>query len=202
VARPRLVRVLILGRMHPHQLALLELLEAHVPADAIERGHLQELIDLVRRDPRCFARDSFTPGHITGSAFVVDHARGLLLLHHHRKLDRWLQLGGHDNGEQDVLQTALREAREESGLSRIDLPPGPPRILDVDVHTIPARKEDPAHRHLDVRFLFLADATQPLSMDAAESRALAWVPLADAAERMGELGAVRVVNKLTAALAN
>lgn len=182
--------------MQPHQQALLSLLAAHAPADAVERGHLEQLVAFVAREPRCFARDTFVPGHITGSAFVVDAARGLLLLHHHRKLDRWLQLGGHDGGEQDALATARREAHEESGLKRLLLPPGPPRILDVDVHTIPARKEDPAHQHLDVRFLLLADATAPLHLDAAESHALQWVPLSEAAERMGEAGAQRVIAKI------
>jgi len=69
------------------------------------------------------------------------------------------------------------------------------------VHTIPARKDEPAHQHLDVRFLLLADSTQPLSMDAQESHALAWIPLADAAAKMGEAGAVRVVAKIEALLA-
>src|SRR2546430_4440940 len=62
------------------------------------------------------------------------------------------------DGERDAAATAHREAREESGLARIDWPQGPRRALDVDVHVIPARKDEPAHQHLDVRFLFLADS--------------------------------------------
>src|SRR5438270_1981204 len=182
--------------MKPHQRALLALLEAHGPVDDTERGHLQAIRDFVAREPACFSRSTWTPGHITGSAFLVDPARGVLLLHHHRKLDRWLQLGGHDDGERDAAATALREAREESGLSRVDWPAGPRTVLDVDVHLIPARKDEPAHQHLDVRFLFFADAGAPLALDAQESRAMAWVPLGEAAAKMGEAGAARVVSKI------
>src|SRR4051812_45048908 len=98
--------------MTPHQAQLLALLDAHAPADAIEAGHLQAIRDLVARDAACFLRTTYLPGHITGSAFIVDPARRVLLLHHHRKLDRWLQLGGHDDGERDAAATAHREARE------------------------------------------------------------------------------------------
>ena len=185
--------------MLPHQERLLHLLLAHHPADEVERAHLEHIAGFVRREPACFARATL-PGHITGSAFVVDRDRGALLLHHHRKLDRWLQLGGHDEGEQDAAATALREAREESGLTRLTLD-APPRILDVDVHAIPARPNEPGHLHLDVRFLVLADGSEPLRLDVVESKALAWVPFDEAAERMGEAGARRVVAKLRARLA-
>ncbi len=185
--------------MRPHQERLLQLLLEHRPADEVERAHLEHLAGFVRAEPACFGRATL-PGHITGSAFVVDAERGALLLHHHRKLDRWLQLGGHDEGEQDAAATALREAREESGLTRLALEV-PTRILDVDVHAIPARPGEPGHLHLDVRFLVLADGAEPLRLDLAESKALAWVPFEEAAARMGEVGAQRVVTKLRARLA-
>ena len=181
-----------------HQARLLALLAAHPPADRVEQGHLEAIRDFVAREPACFLRTTFVPGHITGSAFILDPARGLLLLHHHRKLDRWLQMGGHDDGERDAASTALREAREESGLAKIDWPAGPRKVLDVDVHQIPARKDEPAHQHLDVRFALWADSRQPLTVDALESKALAWFPLAEAEAKMNEPGAVRVVAKLRA----
>lgn len=183
-----------------HQQRLLDLLAAHRPADPLERAHLEQIVGFVAAEPACFARTTWAPGHITGSAFIVDPARRLLLLHHHRKLDRWLQMGGHDDGELDAAATALREAREESGLGALRFASEPPRVLDVDVHQIPARKEEPAHLHLDVRFLFFADSSQPLAPDAQESKAVAWVPLAAAAQKMGEVGAARVVAKIEALL--
>ena len=183
-----------------HQQRLLDLLAGHVPADALEREHLARIAAFVAVEPACFSRRTFEPGHITGSGFVVDPARRLLLLHHHRKLDRWLQLGGHDDGELDAAATALREAREESGLAQVALAQEPPAVLDVDVHAIPAGAGEPAHLHFDLRFLFFADSSQPLALDAAESRALCWLPLAEAPVRMGEVGALRVARKIEAAL--
>ncbi len=188
--------------MQPHQSKLLSLLERHVPADATEAAHLAAIRELVAREPGCFSRTHWAPGHITGSAFIVDPEQRKMLLHHHRKLDRWLQMGGHDDGELDASATALREAREESGLARVDWPPGERVVLDVDVHEIPARKDDPSHQHLDVRFLLYADSTQPLAMDAQESHALAWFPLGEAAAKMGEVGAQRVVEKIKRLLAS
>src|SRR5690242_15275426 len=98
----------------------------------------------------------------------------MMLLHYHRNLRRWLQMGGHDNGEQDASATALREAQEESGLLRLALQPA---VLDVDVHPIPAFGSQPAHDHLDVRFLVLADVREPLTRNVGESLDLRWFPL-------------------------
>ena len=122
--------------------ALHDALLAHEPADDAERRDRDAIAALVAGTPRCFDRGFYTPGHVTGSAFVVDAGTGRVLLHHHRRLDRWLQLGGHDEGEHDPLQTALREAREESGLT--DLTPLQTAILDIDVHEIPAGRSEPA----------------------------------------------------------
>ena len=98
---------------------------------------------------RPMPRACFDDGHITGSAWVVDPAGSRLLLTHHRKLGKWLQLGGHSDGEPDTLAVALREAREESGLR---VRPISNAVLDIDIHTIPALKGEPAHLHYDVRF--------------------------------------------------
>lgn len=179
-----------------HQRQLLDLLSRHAPLDAAEQAHFDAIHRLVSQEPHCFDRRTWRPGHITGSAFVVDPAHRVMLLHHHRKLDRWLQLGGHDDGARDAAATALREAREESGLRRIDWPSGPRSILDLDVHVIPARGDEPAHQHLDVRFMLLADSKEPLHRDARESKALAWVALDAVDAKMNEVGARRVLAKL------
>lgn len=118
-------------------------------------------------------------GHFCGSAWVVDRQSGptpaeqRVLLTHHRKLGRWLQLGGHADGQTDLRSVALTEAAEESGLLTLELRPD---IFDVDIHEIPARPGEPVHLHLDVRFAILADAREPL-VASAESHALAWVPV-------------------------
>jgi len=173
------------------QTRLLALLDAHVPLDAAEAAHLAAIHAFVASEPQCFSRATL-PGHITGSAFVVDERRGLVLLHHHRKLDRWLQLGGHDDGACDAAATALREAREESGLTSLTLVPS---ILDVDVHDIPAWGTEPGHQHLDVRFLVHGDGGE-LPVQSGESHALQWFPVTELTARMGEPGAARVARRL------
>ena len=146
---------------------------AHEPADDDERRDRDAIAALVPPPRAASTASSTTPGHVTGSAFVLDAASGQVLLHHHRRLDRWLQLGGHDDGEHDPLATALREAREESGLP--DLRPLTAAILDVDVHAIPAGRgaAAPAPR----RPLRPAARRRNRSSSGAESLALAWLPL-------------------------
>lgn len=179
--------------LDPERQTLAHALAAHVAADAEEQRHLDVLSELVRRVATCFDRSTFEPGHVTGSAFVVDPA-GRLLLHHHRRLDRWLQLGGHDDGERDPLRTALREAREESGLTDLELLV--PSILDVDVHSIPEGKREPAHLHHDVRYLFVTRSPERIARDDAESHALAFFSLDEAERLLAEPSAKRVITKI------
>ena len=103
-------------------------------------------------------------------------------------------MGGHTDGESDVLRSALREAREESGLVRLEPIPatGGPTILDLDVHEIPARESEPAHAHHDVRFLLEASEREPLARQVAESKALVWFSADDLASRLGEESLVRM----------
>ncbi|MDT8410670.1 MAG: NUDIX hydrolase, partial [Wenzhouxiangellaceae bacterium] len=112
-------------------------------------------------------------GHITGSAWLVDPSGSEVLLTHHRKLDRWLQLGGHSDGDPDTAAVALREAGEESGLAVELLSPD---ILDIDIHEIPARKDDPAHFHFDVRYVVASTSGRDYQV-SAESNNLAWVAI-------------------------
>ena len=142
----------------------------------------------------CFHRSCRT-GHITGSAWVVDAAGERVLLTHHRKLGRWLQLGGHSDGNPDTLAVALREAQEESGLAVRALEEG---IFDLDVHLIPARGGEPAHHHFDVRFLAVAEHDR--FRTSGESFALCWVPV-DGVRTFTEEGSVlRMARKWQARL--
>ena len=152
---------------------LLAELRDYAAATQRERAMVDETIAFVRVHADCFERTQVL-GHITASAWIVDSARTQALLTHHRKLDRWLQLGGHADGDADVRRVALREATEESGLSGISF--AQTAIYDVDVHEIPARGAEPAHKHYDVRFVFIADALAPLVL-SDESHALAWRPI-------------------------
>ena len=141
-------------------------LRRHAPADAKEAADLTEILAFVDRHPDPFHR-GILEGHLTGSAVVVSAAGDQVLLLHHRKLRRWLQPGGHaEAGERSGEAVALREAREETGIEGLTLHPTAPRPLDVDVHPIPARGDEPAHRHLDLRYLVVA----PRRRDAASPR--------------------------------
>lgn len=179
--------------LDPPRAALRAALLAHAPADAEEARDRDAMLALVESERACFARTTFSPGHFTGSAFVLSATSGRVLLHHHRRLGKWLQMGGHDEGESDPAATALREGCEESGLA--DLVLLSPAILDLDVHPIPAGKGEPDHAHFDVRYAAVTRSEYEARADAAESLGLAWLPLDEAARRMDEPGARRALAK-------
>jgi 8-oxo-dGTP pyrophosphatase MutT (NUDIX family) len=152
---------------------LLALLEAHArrwPDDAERAARIAAFIEA---HDDCLLR-TCRPGHLTGSAWIVSADHASVLLVHHRKLGRWLQPGGHADGEADLLQVALREAREETGLARLATRPGGDP-LDLDIHEIPAHGDEPPHLHLDVRFLLVAAAGET-PRASEESTAVRWVP--------------------------
>jgi 8-oxo-dGTP pyrophosphatase MutT (NUDIX family) len=154
---------------------LADALARHQPADDAEAKDLAQIRAFVTRHPDPFDR-RIAAGHLTGSAIVIsaDGTRTLLL--HHKKLDRWLQPGGHaDPGETAGEHVALREALEETGLLGLALHPSAPRPLDVDVHDIPARGAEPAHQHLDLRYLVVAPADAVFSRSTEETRDMRWV---------------------------
>ena len=113
-------------------------------------------------------------GHFTASAWLVDRARERLLMTHHRKLDRWLQLGGHADGDRDLAAVALKEAEEESGLVDLVVEPA---LFDLDRHWIPERGDVPGHWHYDARYVVRATGSEDFAV-SDESHALAWRPIA------------------------
>jgi len=170
----------------------LEELGRYIALDAAEEEMRARMHAFVAAHEDCFRR-SLLIGHITSSCWIVDLPRGRALLTWHKRLNRWLQMGGHVELEDaTLLDAALREAREESGLVRVR--PVSPAIFDVDIHPIPARKDEPEHFHFDVRFLFEADPSEPLTV-SAESREIAWVPLAEVVERNPDASMRRMVAK-------
>lgn len=174
-----------------HRQPLLDQLADYAARHPDEAETVSRFIDFVRGEADCFER-SLAVGHVTGSAWIVNADGSQVLLTHHRKLDRWLQLGGHADGDPDVLAVALKEAREESGLDDFEvLRAG---IFDLDIHPIPARKSDPEHLHYDVRYLLRATgATDYVVSD--ESHDLRWVPLDEVASLTTEDSMTRMVRK-------
>ena len=136
------------------------------------------------------------PGHVTGSAWIVSPDRRRTLLTHHHKLAKWLQLGGHADGDADLMAVALREAQEESGLTRLRAVSG--RIFDCDRHLIPARGNEPSHYHHDLRFMIEADPAEPLVI-SNESKDLAWIEVAQVTSLNAEESMARMVRKTRAA---
>ena len=156
--------------------ALAESLLALHPADEEEARDRDHILAFVRRHEHPFDR-AIPEGHLTGSAITVSSDGAGVLLLHHRKLDRWLQPGGHgDPGETTGEEVALREAFEETGIAGLALHPTAPRPLDVDVHDIPARASEPAHEHLDLRYLVVAPPGAAVAPDLVELHEIRWVP--------------------------
>lgn len=174
-----------------HRSPLLQLLGGYTAWDAQEQQYLRQTIDFVRENEDCFER-SLEPGHMTSSAWILSPDRQQVLLLFHTKLGKWLQPGGHADGDPDLLEVALREVKEETGLQELrTLNAG---IFDLDIHTIPARKSDPEHLHYDLRFLLEASPDAPLFQNH-ESRALRWVPLTEVNGLTQERSVLRMVEK-------
>jgi 8-oxo-dGTP pyrophosphatase MutT (NUDIX family) len=188
------------GRAEQERVILAGSLSRHAPADAEEAADLRRILAFVGRHPRPFER-GIREGHLTGSAIVVSAGADRVLLLHHRKLDRWLQPGGHaDPGETRGEDVALREAREETGIEGLLLHPTAPRPLDVDVHDIPARGSEPAHEHLDLRYLVIAPHDAALVPAEAETRELRWARWDEVESLQPDHGLRRALAKARAVL--
>jgi 8-oxo-dGTP pyrophosphatase MutT (NUDIX family) len=170
---------------------LVNALKTYRSSFAEELPFRDSFLELLKAE-RCFYRD-YLPGHITGSAFIIDEDGAHVLLTHHAKLNKWLQPGGHADGDEDVLRVALREAEEETGLVQFKvLGSG---LFDIDVHTIPARGDFPEHQHYDVRFLLQASRKDQLVI-SGESHDLAWKPIHELARFTGNDSIARMAAKV------
>jgi 8-oxo-dGTP pyrophosphatase MutT (NUDIX family) len=170
---------------------LIMALEGYDSAEA-EKLFTIKFLDLLLH-PRAFHRNHL-PGHITGSGWIVDQSRKFVLLTHHAKLNKWLQPGGHADGDENILNVARREAEEETGLKDFKLLHN--GIFDIDIHTIPSRLEFPEHLHYDVRFLLQANKDESL-LKTQESHALAWVAVDQLALLTQENASImRMANKV------
>ena len=161
--------------------AVLALLKNYVPLDPADEQTLTTYKNFVLQHPDCLER-SLACGHLTGSCWLVNPSGDSVLLTHHKKINSWFQLGGHADSDSDLLRVAMREAYEESGIELIS--PISQEIFDLDIHLIPARKDEPAHYHYDARFLLRA-GTDKFSI-SEESNDLSWVKI-DNLEKVTQL---------------
>jgi 8-oxo-dGTP pyrophosphatase MutT (NUDIX family) len=129
---------------------------------------------------------------VTASGFVVDRSRSRLVLIHHRNLGRWLQPGGHvDESDPSVLDAAIREVAEETGLVTEPIGTG---LFDVDVHDIPPSRDRPAHKHYDMRFLLQATGEDLVAAD--EVLGVRWVAFAEVPLLHTDASVLRVLAKI------
>ena len=174
-----------------HRKALLDLLADYGMRFPEEMAACERLIDFVRSHEQCFSRQ-LEIGHVTGSAWILDTNGERVLLTHHRKLDIWVQPGGHADGDHDILRVARREATEETGLPQLQL--ACEGLFDIDIHAIPARGTAPAHDHYDCRFAFQVNGSEAYVV-SDESHDLQWIPLHQVIEYNNEASLQRMITK-------
>jgi 8-oxo-dGTP pyrophosphatase MutT (NUDIX family) len=184
-----------------HRWPLLEMLARYRDAFPAETWVVTRICDLVHGHADCFDR-TCRPGHITAAAWILSTDRRRALLTHHRKLGRWLQLGGHTDGQWHVEDAALREAREESGFTRFEFIPIHGLVIpfDLDVHVIPARYDaanqliEDAHEHHDIRFLLVADPSSQIQV-SDESHDVQWFTPEEIRRLTAEESVLRMLRK-------
>ena len=139
-----------------------------------EEGFVIQILDFIEKHKENIGREN-PDGHLTASAWILNESKSKVLLIHHKKLNRWLQPGGHIEVEDSSMaNAALREALEETNLKSIQFLNK--SIYDIDVHLIPARKTEKEHYHLDFRFIFIADEKE-IAQHSDEVKDMKWVEL-------------------------
>ena len=176
-----------------HRRELLALLDQHVTRFNTEAGYVTRTRAFVEQHSDCFNRKLW-PGHVTGSAWVVNPDRSCVLLLHHGKLHEWYQPGGHADGDADVLRVALRETAEESGVDDSHIHLLLREVFDVDIHMIPPAPDAPAHGHIDLRFLIEIDDVHDVP-GSHESHEVKWVELFRVSSYNNSRSTYRMVEK-------
>lgn len=177
-----------------HRNFILNLIQQYQPDSTLEQKFREELLSFVHKYDNCFDRD-LKPGHVTGSAWLTNRELTHVFMTHHKKLNRWFQPGGHSDGNANTLAVSMTEASEESGIEDVFIQPLSHEIFDIDIHSIPARKDEPEHLHYDIRFILEADMQQPLRI-SDESHEIAWVPIDKIGDYSNEPSIIRMKNKM------
>ena len=150
------------------------------------------MIQFLQTDPNCFNRNNWN-GHFTGSGWVVDETHEWYLMTHHRKLNLWLQLGGHADGNNNLLEVAINEIKEESGLTKLKTVSN--KIFDLDIHSIPKYKDTPKHYHYDIRFLLKTERNKEKIVVSRESYDVQWVHKSKILQKNNEKSIKRMLEK-------
>lgn len=172
---------------------ILDLLTNFQTFDKNEERSRLKIIEFVKTQEKCFD-NNFKLGHITGSALVVDTNFKHTLLNYHRKLNKWLQFGGHSDSHFNPIEVAFREAREESGLKSLLFIPEFKNIFGVDIHPIPKYGDMLLHHHYDIRIILTADKKEPFII-SSESKDLKWFTLKQAQRINSQPAFLRLLSK-------
>ena len=166
---------------------LLHLLKQFHPFNPQEAADCAEMIRHLKGGTSLYDRSNLS-AHFTASAWVTDPSRTKILMAYHNLYDSWAWLGGHADGEQDLLAVAIREVQEESGLTH--LRPLSNDIFSLEILPVSGHEKNgsyiPSHLHLNVTFLLEADPLAPLRSKSDENRDVAWFSLEDALEASSE----------------
>lgn len=195
-------------RLHPparcgilFYMELSELLKAFTPQNEQEAADKAVFLEALDRYPDLYARSNLVL-HLTASSWITNRAHDKVLMIYHNIYDSWAWTGGHADGDHDLLAVAVREAKEETGLSSVA--PLETGLFSIETLTVnPHHKRGqyvPAHLHLNVTFLLEADASEPLRSKPDENSAVAWFPLDDAVCACSEPWMRPVYEKLNAKL--
>ena len=186
-------------RLAMHRAELLNYLRHHDTHYMDEAGFTTRAQGFVEQNTESFFRELW-PAHVTGSTWVVNPDRSRVLMMHHKKLNKWFQPGGHADGDGDILGVALRETVEETGIDDSQVRLVSKEVFDVDIHAIPAMNGEPAHEHIDVRFLVEIDDRLPVPGND-ESHEILWIYLQDVLRYNNNRSTYRMLEK-TRALRN
>lgn len=173
---------------------LVEALLQYQTAHEEEKLYIPSFLSLLS-NPDCYLR-THLPGHLTGSGWITDASHNHVLLVHHAKLNKWMQPGGHADGEENILSVALKEAEEETGIKKLKVYKRIP--FDLDIHIIPARNDFPEHLHYDIRFLLEANMQDEVII-SEESHDVKWVALKELERYTTSRSVLRMKEKLLGA---
>jgi 8-oxo-dGTP pyrophosphatase MutT (NUDIX family) len=170
-----------------------ELIQAlsHYASDYQQETEFSSRFISLLKNMNAFQR-THMPGHITGSAWICNQDFSKVLLVHHAKLNRWLQPGGHADGDENIIRVALKETEEETGIREYSIIQE--NIFDLDIHRIPERKDIPAHDHYDIRILLQASDQQKIVV-SEESHDVKWIKLSEINQYTMEKSVLRMVEK-------
>jgi adenosylhomocysteinase len=179
---------------------LIELINEYETRFPQESKAAETFRDFVKRNSgtSVYSRKNFD-GHFTASAFLLDAAKDKVLFLQHKKLKRWLQPGGHiDETDAFLLAAAIREVCEETGLQSIDLQLVEEYIFDLDAHEIPLnpKKDEPAHIHFDVRYLFQVNNGAEVEFNTEETNGMKWLTFNEVSKLEGFDRVIQKLEKL------